>query len=271
MKRLLDRAVRVALVVIAVVSAVPLFLRLAVFPPDNSLESVAHAGGGIDGTTYTNSIAALDMNYARNFRVFEIDFLRTADGRFICGHDWDSFGGARLRYVDFERLRGDRTNAPCTLDELFAWFEEHPDAVLLSDAKEDEVELNALLVARLGPRLIGQAYDFDQLCAYREAGVQRTILTLYRLPASVVALIRGMLHPCVGNEALVAVTMDPGRVGSGHAMVVKLLARGLPVYTHTINDCTTARVLTLLGADEVYTDFLPAIGCPPLWQPDSWQ
>ena len=80
------RAIPVLASLAAAVSAAVLILRFLVYPaPD--LPAIAHAGGGFDGKTYTNSIAALDANYARGFRIFEIDFLRTWDDVFVCGHD----------------------------------------------------------------------------------------------------------------------------------------------------------------------------------------
>ncbi|MCK4824891.1 sulfatase-like hydrolase/transferase, partial [bacterium] len=49
---------------------------------------VAHAGGGIRGKTYTNSLDALDQNIENGFLYFELDFSFTKDGRLVCIHDW---------------------------------------------------------------------------------------------------------------------------------------------------------------------------------------
>jgi hypothetical protein len=42
---------------------------------------VAHAFGAVDGHTYTNSLEAFQRNYARGFRVFEVDHVLLATGR----------------------------------------------------------------------------------------------------------------------------------------------------------------------------------------------
>lgn len=250
-------------VVAALLCAAILFFRFVILPPPQSdLPAIAHAGGGFEGHTYTNSIAALDASYVRGFRVFEIDFLRTFDGVFVCGHDWDRLGGSRLLAEGFELVRARMDMPSCTLDELLAWFERHPDAVLVSDAKEDVDELNALLSLRLGNRLVAQAYGFDQLCRYRGLGIERAILTLYRMPRSISQLMDGFRGPCVSDGFPEAVTMDVGRVRAGQALFVKAWS-GLPVYTHTINSCLLSRALYLLGADQVYTDFLGPDGCDP--------
>ncbi len=52
------------------------------------IKRIAHAGGGINGITYTNSYEALDLNYGLGFRYFEIDFTYTTDQKLICLHDW---------------------------------------------------------------------------------------------------------------------------------------------------------------------------------------
>ena len=49
---------------------------------------VAHAGGGINGKTYTNSYEALNLNIKNGFTYFEIDFSFTRDNRLVCLHDW---------------------------------------------------------------------------------------------------------------------------------------------------------------------------------------
>ncbi len=40
------------------------------------------------GLIYTISRQALDENYAKGFRVFEIDFNYTQSGELVCVHDW---------------------------------------------------------------------------------------------------------------------------------------------------------------------------------------
>lgn len=256
----LDGLVRGTLILVAAVIAAIVAVRIlaaasGVYPP-----AVAHAGGGIDGKHYTNSIAALGASYQRGFRLFEIDFLRTLDGEFVCGHDWGYFGGARIRAEELEIPRARIDPPPCTLDDLVDWFRAHPDSRLVSDAKSHSVELNLLLAERLPDQLIAQAYDFDHLCAYRNAGVPHTILTLYSMPPSIFTLLSGLQGPCFADATPQAVTMYTDRAHRGQALLVKLLT-GLPVYTHTINSCAAARWFYLLGADQVYTDFLPAEGC----------
>src|SRR5689334_12250244 len=57
-----------------------------------SQDIVAHACGEYDGITYTNSLNALNANYNRGFRYFEIDFNYTSDGHIVLIHDWTGTG-----------------------------------------------------------------------------------------------------------------------------------------------------------------------------------
>jgi glycerophosphoryl diester phosphodiesterase len=66
---------------------------------------IAHAGGALfadDGEmlTYTNSLEAIEQNYRRGHRVFEIDFLLTKDGQLAAVHDWDT--GKRITKSDWK-------------------------------------------------------------------------------------------------------------------------------------------------------------------------
>lgn len=52
-----------------------------------SCEYVAHAGGGISGKTYTNSIEAISSSHDGGFYLIEVDFSPSADGDWFCLHD----------------------------------------------------------------------------------------------------------------------------------------------------------------------------------------
>ena len=50
---------------------------------------IANSGGKIGEYTLTNSIEALDASYEKGIRLFDVDFLFTADDVLILRHDWD--------------------------------------------------------------------------------------------------------------------------------------------------------------------------------------
>lgn len=50
---------------------------------------IAHAGGEIDGKTYTNSVQAWTLSYEKGNRVFDADMNYTSDGVMVLRHDWN--------------------------------------------------------------------------------------------------------------------------------------------------------------------------------------
>ncbi len=52
---------------------------------------IAHAGGEIDGYKYTNTLEAVNTNYKKGFRLFELDIIKTADNIYVAAHDWKSW------------------------------------------------------------------------------------------------------------------------------------------------------------------------------------
>ena len=49
---------------------------------------IAHAGGGIDGNIYTDSLEALNQSYQNGTRLFDIDLRFTSDDEIVLRHDW---------------------------------------------------------------------------------------------------------------------------------------------------------------------------------------
>lgn len=49
---------------------------------------VCHAAGIINGHNVTNSVEALNKNYAQGYRFFEVDLSLTSDGYLVCSHGW---------------------------------------------------------------------------------------------------------------------------------------------------------------------------------------
>lgn len=57
----------------------------------NSGSLIAHAGGGIDGFKYTNSLEAVERSIENGFKMIELDLLVSSDGKIVAVHDWSSF------------------------------------------------------------------------------------------------------------------------------------------------------------------------------------
>ncbi|MEM8557419.1 MAG: glycerophosphodiester phosphodiesterase family protein [Bacteroidota bacterium] len=226
-------------------------------PPNGFVvHRVAHAGGGIDGQTYTNSMEALDHSAARGFVYVELDLLFTTDSTLVCMHDWDELWGEPLTYGQFRdavEARGTYDN--CDLERLRTWMAANEHIRLVTDVKGDNIAALTLIrehVADAEQRVIPQVYRPNAFAEVKRLGYEQVIWTLYRYDGTfdeVVAWTERFAEPF-------AVTMSKAwaRTDLPHA----LARRGVPTYVHTVNmqEDKTA-YLNEVGITEVYTDFLP--------------
>ncbi len=229
--------------------------------PAGELPRVAHAGGRVNGATYTNSLEALDANFAAGFRAFEIDLSWTSDRQLVCLHDWEesferSFGlppGPAVTANEFDRLVRDHSPlTQCTLASLMDWFSEHPDTRLITDIKESNLEALAQIAAdypQLLQRIIPQIYQPDEYLPVSRLGFDNLIWTLYEYPGGT----RSVLD-LSSTMNLFAVTMNTDRVQQN--LPGALAARGIATYAHTVNHYADLLYLKSLGIDEIYTDDL---------------
>jgi glycerophosphoryl diester phosphodiesterase len=244
--------------------------RLALrFPPTHcaGLELplvVAHAGGAVGGQTYSNSLEALELSYNRGCRFFELDIQWTSDGRLVLLHDWNAaarrifgtgFGDNWRSHETF--LRTPRLDGLTSLDleGLVSWLEAHPDAVVVTDVKWENLQALAVLrseVPGAENRLIPQIYTFHEYAGVRELGFERIILTLYRNPAG-----DHEVADFARSVPLFAVTMPLARAFGGLPSVLD--EAGVPCLVHTVNSPRNAERLAELGVDGIYTDSL--VGC----------
>jgi len=227
-------------------------------PPPAPPLLIAHAAGSLGELRYSNSIEALETNYARGFRFFELDFNWTSDGEIVLQHDWHAFNTLqRIRGPSMKeflgRSRGSFT--PTTLGMLYAWLERHHDAYVVTDTKVRGLEVLARIRMErplLVPQFIPQIYLMEDYPLVRDQGYRYVILTLYRGLQDVHAeklLAFSKTHP------LFAITMPLERA-RGSDLAMKLRRAGVPCYAHTINDRDLFRELKVRGIHGVYTDTL---------------
>jgi len=115
------------------------------FTPNNN-RYIAHAGGEINGIRSTNTKDALDQNYAKGFRFFELDIITTSDEKLVAAHDWnmwarftDYSGSLPPTHAEFmkHKIYGDYTTLD--LKGINEWFKAHPDATLVTDKLNDPI------------------------------------------------------------------------------------------------------------------------------------
>ena len=156
---------------------------------------VAHANGAIDGRGYTNSREAFDHNYARGFRVFEVDLVRLADGTALVAHNGleANYGlNKSFKEATWADLAGKKYLGRYTImrsQDLVALLRRHPDAHFILDSKWSRFDIYKTIL-RQGPeksvreRIIPHIEDRAELDEFRIAyPLQNFMLALYHTQA----------------------------------------------------------------------------------------
>lgn len=195
---------------------------------------IAHAGGEVNGIKSTNSKNALDENYKKGFRIFELDIIETSDGKLVAAHDWNMWA----RFTDYtgtlppthaqfmkQKIYGDYITMD--MEGINAWFKKHPDATLVTDKVNDPI-------------------------AFAEAFIDndRLIMELFSVMAVEKASEHG-IHAMMSQEPLMAIKDDKTNflkvnnvkyvalsrriITSQKKLMLQLKEAGIKVYVYNVN------------------------------------
>ncbi len=143
----------------------------------DTLRFIAHAGGGIKGYKYTNSLEALNENYNNGFRLFELDIIKTSDGKYVAAHDWKNWakitdykGTLPVDLKTFLNHKIHKQFAPLDLKKINKWFTDHPDAILVTDKVKDVKDFIPKFIDR--SRLMMEIFDREQLTEAKKLNIR---------------------------------------------------------------------------------------------------
>jgi len=158
---------------------------------------IAHAAGGYEGRTYTNSLEAFEHNYARGFRVFEIDFVVLGDGTVLAAHNGlEHYYGLTKPFdqATWAEISGNKFDGKYTImrsNEVVQLLRDHPDAYIVLDTKYQHDHIFRRFVSQTGgahalmDRVLPHIKDQAELDLYRNTWPLRNyIIALYRSQAS---------------------------------------------------------------------------------------
>ena len=222
---------------------------------------IAHAGGGVDGVMYSNSIEALDYNYGLGHQLFEIDFSWTSDGKLIAIHDWtEKFEylfrfsvNAPLDYDTISHMKMRNNLTVMTLPMLTEWLQRHPYTYIVTDIKEGNIDGLKYLAENYGRfscRFIPQIYETFEYEKVKELGFENMILTLYTNKQPLEEI-----DDFIRNNKIFAVAIPYGKINYDTYMKI-FKENDVFVYVHTYNDPEKAAKLLATQIDGLYTDFL---------------
>lgn len=217
---------------------------------------IAHGGGEYNGRTISNSIEALETSYERGYRLIEIDFSLTTDGRYVLLHDWKTVEmlspvkNRDLSYDEFMAVPMYEDMHQLDADMFLKWMMDHPDVQVVTDTKGD----NAKLLQDLGEiyepvidRIIPQIYYMDEYAIANQVGFKKVIYTLYKTKNTQAEILN-----FAKQNKLFAVTLPKENVAT--ALVPKLNGIGISVYSHTIYTPEEAKKNMEAGVKGLYVD-----------------
>lgn len=236
---------------------------------------IAHALGGIDGYTYTNSLEALLQNYQKGHRVFEVDLILTEDGHLVARHDWTkeiSFHldqkipkerlGNPLTLKEFKTHRINQKYTPLTIEDIFNIMIKYPDIYIVTDTKETNENLikkqfrvlveNANKIdSSVLDRVVPQIYNQEMLGYIEEIyNFKSIIYTLYQSPDTDDEVINFIKQ----HDNIDVITMPVRR--SNEEFISKIYDSGIKTFVHTLNSVEKTESLMKLKVHGFYTDFL---------------
>ncbi|MCT8341205.1 sulfatase-like hydrolase/transferase [Flavobacteriaceae bacterium TK19130] len=196
---------------------------------------IAHAGGRVNGKVYTNSLKALNHNYRKGFRYFEIDILETSDGALVAGHDWESwkkrtgFNGSlpptKRQYDQYVRME---QFAPMDMRILNDWFKKHPDAILVTDKINNPKKMASNFIDK--DRLMLEVFSWE---AFREAKALQLRGVL--LSGNVFNSIKGDKRKKLREEQVKYLALPRKAVLANKSLFHQLKKDGIRTYVFHVN------------------------------------
>lgn len=195
---------------------------------------IAHAGGKIDGHAYTNTKNALDANYKKGFRLFELDIIYTADHKPVAAHDWNMWS----RFTEYKgdlpptletfkkhNIYGDYITLD--MEGINEWFAAHPDAILVTDKVNDPVDFANAFVDK--QRLIMELFSPFAIEEALQNGIEPMISQepLLRLKGDKINYLK------VNNIKYAAVSRRI--IFSEKELMLALRDNGIKVYVYNVN------------------------------------
>lgn len=203
------------------------------FEPNNN-RYIAHAGGEVNGIKSTNSKDALDQNYAKGFRLFELDIIETSDKKLVAAHDWKMWA----RFTDYEgalppsheefmkhRIYGDYKTLD--LKGINDWFRDHPDATLVTDKVKDPIAFANLFVDK--SRLIMELFSVMAVEEALKNGINAMISQ-----EPLMKLVGDKLNYLeINNVKYVALSRRI--IANQTKLMLQLKEKGIKVYVYNVN------------------------------------
>jgi phosphoglycerol transferase len=193
---------------------------------------IAHAGGGIGGHAYTNSLEALNASYDNGFRLFELDIVKTSDDVFVAAHTWKHWadmsgynGSLPPDLKTFKKNKVFGKFTPMDIDDINEWFQDRPDAILVTDKINEPSEFSSFFCDK--KRLIMELFTWEAVVKGANSGI------LAVLPAfTVLKEISGHEVNSLKKYDIKYITAPRNVILNNRELVMKLVNSGINFYVY---------------------------------------
>lgn len=223
---------------------------------------IYHAGGQIEGNSYTNSVEAVEKTLSEGNYFIEIDLRYTSDNYLVCTHDWtDAYlEDYQPTLEEFLASKIQGKYSPLTAEHLIQFMKEYPQMHLITDIKNDGdicpviSDLVALAEedASILDRFIIQLYTGREKASVQEIypfDDTQFLFTIYNWGHWQLEVAQ-----ICNEENISVITVPYGEMPDEDAALMREL--GFTVYEHTVNRADEARRSLERGISGFYTDAL---------------
>tara|TARA_B100001540_G_scaffold100155_1_gene90119 strand:- start:1261 stop:2106 length:846 start_codon:yes stop_codon:yes gene_type:complete len=216
----------------------------------DDLPIIAHAGGGYNNLTYTNSIDSLNYN-KDNYKLFELDFFLTNDGKLVCSHDWHVYLETIAKFEAY--IKTNKEYKHCTYKSLKKWLNENPKKKIVTDFKNKNLSGLKFIAKNFdnyAEQFIPQIYTPSEYKRVKKIGYKDIIWTLYRYEKNNKKIIK-----FAKKMNLYAITMPKIRAQS--ELPVLLKENRIKSYVHTVNSMKEYFIYKdYFKIDQIYSDWI---------------
>ena len=230
---------------------------------------IAHALGGVNGASSTNSYEAFITNYNRGYRLFEVDLVQTTDGELVARHDWShklqpdlaAHRGRNVTKLQFANSLIMGRFHPLTLPDILQLMQKYRDFDLIVDSKAGSKEQ----IQQQFTYLINEVRRTDPALLNRiipeifSPEMYDTVMGIYPFPNKMYSLYKTgasaeSIVEFVRDKHLTSVAMPVYRVFINPNLVPALNKLGVKSFVHTVNSRAVMQLLHSFGVHGFYTD-----------------
>ena len=160
-------------ILITILSFFALCLVLSVFIVRNNTvvkgqHYIAHAGGAIDGLSYTNCMEAVNNAISKGIVYIELDLCITSDSVLVAAHDWAHFNkitgyegvDSAPRFEDFKTRKIHGKYTPISYIDIVQILRAHPNIFLVTD-KISDPDIIDKYFKEFKPRLCVECFSIE--------------------------------------------------------------------------------------------------------------